>query len=46
MNDSGWQELFDKLNNMSEEEFEKLIDELDKLPEPFCIEDKENNNEI
>ena len=45
MNDAGWQELFDKLNNMSEEEFESLVEEIDKMPEPFCIDIEEDNNE-
>ena len=43
MNDARWQELFDYLNNMSDEE---LIDKLDKMPESFCIYIEEDKNEI
>ena len=41
MNDKYWDELFSDLGALSDEEFSKILDELDKSPDiPFCIEDQ------
>lgn len=41
MNDKYWQELMEKLDVMSDEEFAVLVDECDKQPDLFAIEQKE-----
>ena len=43
-NSTYWEYLIDKYEKMSDEDFEKLVDELDQRNEPFLISENMNQN--
>lgn len=43
-NSTYWEYLINKYENMSDEDFEKLVDELDQKNEPFLISENMNQN--